>query len=163
MKFTDGYWNMRRGVTPHWATHADDVAATAETLTIYAPTKRLTGRGDTLNLPLLTVRLSSPAENVIRVQMWHHKGGRPRLPEFELLPQPAPEVTGWGTLSGSVVSLPVDLMQAKVPIVSSRSTGSRVTVASRRSRVLISVSLRAGHSPGTTTVRPSPGGRSSLR
>ncbi len=31
-------------------------------------------------------------ENVIRVQIVHHKGGRPRGPEFELKPQPAPDV-----------------------------------------------------------------------
>ena len=36
---------------------------------------RMNGRGDTLNLPLLTVRFSSPMPNVIRVQMVHHKGG----------------------------------------------------------------------------------------
>ena len=55
---------------------------------MYAATKPLQGRGDTLNLPLLTVRFSSPMENVIRVQIVHHKGGRPRGPEFELKPQP---------------------------------------------------------------------------
>ena len=30
--------------------------------------------------------------NVIRVQIVHHKGARPRGPEFELKPQPTPEV-----------------------------------------------------------------------
>ena len=92
MKFTDGYWQMQPGVTPYYAVHVHEVEATPDALTIYAPTQRLRGRGDTLNLPLLTVHLSSPMENVIRVQLYHHKGGRPPKPQFELKPQPAPDV-----------------------------------------------------------------------
>ncbi len=92
MKFTDGYWHMRPGVSPYWAAQVHDVEVEADTLTVYAPTKKLMGRGDTLNLPLLTVRFSSPAENVIRVQMWHHRGGVLRKPEFELKSQSKPEV-----------------------------------------------------------------------
>src|SRR5512139_774383 len=96
MKFTDGYWHMRTGVTPHFAVQAHEVEVEdqveAKALTVYAATKPLRGRGDTLNLPLLTVRFSSPMENVIRVQIVHHKGSRPRGPAFELKPQLAPEV-----------------------------------------------------------------------
>ena len=83
MRFTDGYWHMRPGVTPHYAVQAheieveDKVEAEVEVkaLVVYAATKALKGRGDTLNLPLLTVLYSSPLENVIRVQVVHHKGG----------------------------------------------------------------------------------------
>jgi alpha-D-xyloside xylohydrolase len=92
MKFTDGYWQMRAGVTPHFPVHVHDVEIEPEALTVYAPTKRLTHRGDTLNLPLLTVRFSSPMPNVIRVQIYHHKGRRRKQPAFELHAQPAPEV-----------------------------------------------------------------------
>jgi alpha-D-xyloside xylohydrolase len=92
MKFTDGYWNIRPGVTPHYAVHVHDVDVEPDALVVYAPTKKLNHRGDTLNLPLLTLRFSSPMENVIRVQMWHHKGGRSRKPTFELKPQPTPDV-----------------------------------------------------------------------
>jgi alpha-D-xyloside xylohydrolase len=84
MKFTDGYWHMRPGVTPHYPVHVHDVALEPDALIVYGPTKRLSHRGDTLNLPLLTVRFSSPMPNVIRVQLYHHKGTRPRKPEFEL-------------------------------------------------------------------------------
>ncbi len=92
MKFTDGYWGIREGVTPHYAVHVYDVEVESDALTVYAPTRRVNHRGDTLNLPLLTVRFSSPMENVIRVQVWHHKGGVPRRPEFALYPQSAPDV-----------------------------------------------------------------------
>ena len=90
MKFTDGYWQIRPGVTPHYPAqvHEVDVDADAGTLTVYAPTKRLNHRGDTLNLPMITVRFSSPMPEVIRVQITHHKGERERKPTFQLYPQP---------------------------------------------------------------------------
>ncbi|MFN2110177.1 MAG: TIM-barrel domain-containing protein, partial [Anaerolineae bacterium] len=92
MKFTDGYWGIREGVVPHYAVQVYDVDVEPDALTVYAPTRRVNHRGDTLNLPMLTARFSSPMENVIRVQVWHHKGGQPRKPEFTLYPQPAPDV-----------------------------------------------------------------------
>src|SRR5690242_17972524 len=89
MKFTDGYWHMRAGITPHFLIQAHDVAIEPDALTAYAATKRLNTRGDTLNLPLLTVRFSSPMPDVIRVTITHHKGRRQKQPAFELQAQPA--------------------------------------------------------------------------
>lgn len=93
MKFTDGYWHMRPGVAAHFPAHVHEVEIEPDALAVYAPTKRLTHRGDTLNLPLLTVRFSSPLPNVIRVQIVHHAGARPQQPEFQLKPQPPHEVS----------------------------------------------------------------------
>jgi len=93
MKFTDGYWHMRAGMMPHYAAQVHDVMIEKDTLTVYAPTKKLQGRGDTLNLPMLTVRFSSPMENVIRIQLVHHKGTNPRKPEFTIYPGPTPQVS----------------------------------------------------------------------
>jgi alpha-D-xyloside xylohydrolase len=82
MKFTDGYWGIRSGVTPHYAAQVRDVEVSDNALTVYAPEKRIAHRGDTLNTGLLTVRYSSPMPNVIRVQATHHKGGGARKPAF---------------------------------------------------------------------------------
>lgn len=90
MKFTDGYWRIQPGVTPHFAVEVNDVQVTPDALLGYAPTKHVAGRGDTLDQPLLTVRYSTPMPNVIRAQMWRHKGGVARYPVFELEPQEAP-------------------------------------------------------------------------
>jgi len=92
MKFTDGFWQIRPGVTAHYPVHVHEVEVESDALTVYGPTKKLVTRGDTLNLPILTVRLSSPLKNVIRVQVYHHKGGRPRKPEFPLRAGRAPGV-----------------------------------------------------------------------
>jgi len=94
MKFTDGYWQMRDGYTPHFAAQAYDVEANGQSLTVYAPTKRIGHRGDTLNLPMLTVRYSSPMDGVIRVQVTHLKGGKRPQPQFQIFEGPAsPKVT----------------------------------------------------------------------
>ncbi len=63
MKFTDGYWQVRPGMHPLYAVEVDDVRAdeAAGTLTVYAPTAKIRGRGDTLNRPMLTTTYSSPA------------------------------------------------------------------------------------------------------
>ncbi|HEX6271266.1 MAG TPA: alpha-xylosidase [Anaerolineales bacterium] len=92
MKFTDGYWQMRTGMTPHYAAQVHEVEFEPDAMTVYAPTGRLQVRGDTINLPMLTLRFSSPMENVIRTQIIHHKGGNPRKPEFNLYPLAAPQV-----------------------------------------------------------------------
>ncbi len=93
MKFTDGYWQMRAGVTPHYAAQLHDTTIEDDVLTVYAPTKKLQGRGDTLNLPMLVVRFSSPMKNVIRVELVHHKGQMPRKPEFGIRQEPSPQVS----------------------------------------------------------------------
>ena len=92
MKFTDGYWHYRADVTPHFPIHVHDVEVEDNALTVYGTTKRLTQRGDTLNTGLLTVRFSSPMPDVIRVQLWHHKGQRPLHPQFALNHQPDTQV-----------------------------------------------------------------------
>lgn len=87
MKFTDGYWHIRAGNTPHYAAQVHEVTFDSDALTVYAPIGKLLERGHTINQPLLTVRYSSPMENVIRVQCIHHKGAQSRSPAFELYPQ----------------------------------------------------------------------------
>ncbi len=83
MKFTDGYWHLRPGVTAAYAQEAYKVEADGDALVITAPSRAIEARGNVLNLPVLTVRLHSPAEGVIAVRMDHHTGGR-RSPGFDL-------------------------------------------------------------------------------
>ncbi len=92
MKFTDGYWHFRQGMTPHFPIHVHDVELEPDALVVYGTTRRLTHRGDTLNIGLLTVRFSSPMPDVIRVQLTHHKGQRPSPPTFPLHTQPTPDL-----------------------------------------------------------------------
>ena len=88
MKFTDGNWLMREGVRAFYPVEAYDVEATGDALTVYAPTRRIRHRGDTLAGPLLTVQFSSPMADVIRVRLTHFAGRQPVRPEFGLYPSP---------------------------------------------------------------------------
>ncbi|MES2867068.1 alpha-xylosidase [Microbacterium profundi] len=80
MKFTDGFWQLRPGVTALHAQEAYYIATTDDTpdgsgIVVTAPTMVIAKRGDVLNRPVLTTTLSSPAEGVIRVRIAHHEGG----------------------------------------------------------------------------------------
>ncbi|MGD8167940.1 alpha-xylosidase [Herbiconiux sp. P16] len=75
MKFSDGFWMLRPGVTKLYAQEAYDVTEIGGGLRITAPTKVIEARGDTLNRPVLTVTLTAPLEGVIRVRIEHFTGG----------------------------------------------------------------------------------------
>ena len=88
MKFTDGFWHARPGVEALYAQEARDLAVERgadgrDELVAWAPTRVIAARGDTLNRPMLTVSLASPAEGVIRVRVEHHCG-TPRDVGFEI-------------------------------------------------------------------------------
>lgn len=79
MKFTDGFWQLRPGVSALYAQEAYDIFETDATedghgLVVTAPTKQIEHRGDTLNRPVITTTLSSPLEGVIRVRIERHSG-----------------------------------------------------------------------------------------
>ncbi|MCK6067157.1 MULTISPECIES: alpha-xylosidase [Microbacterium] len=78
MKFTDGFWQLRPGVTALYSQEAYDIRETGTVdgtgIRVIAPTKVIERRGDTLNRPVLTVTLSSPLEGVVRVRIEHHSG-----------------------------------------------------------------------------------------
>ncbi len=84
MKFSDGYWQMRKGFEPHYASQVHEVEIESDAIRVYAPTKKINSRGDTLGAPVITVRFSAPMENVIRVQISHHQGNKPEDPQFVL-------------------------------------------------------------------------------
>src|SRR5665648_1200707 len=84
MKFTDGYWKSREGLSVLRGTQIVGVRSTADTLTAYVAAGRVAGRGDTLNRPLLTVTLAGAADGVIRVRVAHHLGGLPARPRFDV-------------------------------------------------------------------------------
>ena len=98
MKFSDGYWMVRQGFDVQHPAQAHDVTADGRTLSILAPTRVITARGDTLNRPTATITLSTPLDGVIRVRIEHHSGGRDNGPNFALPgadnPTPGIDITG---------------------------------------------------------------------
>ncbi|NKY10617.1 alpha-xylosidase [Cellulomonas hominis] len=82
MKFTDGYWQNLPGVDILRPRAVDEVVLGERSLTAYAGTRRLVTRGDTLNHPLVTITLDSPAEGVLGVTIEGHRGGVDPGPAF---------------------------------------------------------------------------------
>ncbi|MCI9008220.1 MAG: alpha-xylosidase [Lachnospiraceae bacterium] len=87
MKFTNGYWRIREEIEPVYAVEYYDSQIRDKELVVYAATKHMTDRGDTLNQPMLTVAFSSPMENVIKVSAVHFKGAAYQGPHFEVAGQ----------------------------------------------------------------------------
>lgn len=90
MKFTDGYWMTKKGVSIYNAVEVYDVEIDKGSVTIYCPSTKIMHRGQTLQGPLLTIKFSSPCEDIIRVQAYHFIGGVQKEPTFELNKEPCP-------------------------------------------------------------------------
>ena len=80
MKFTDGKWLLKEGITIQSPLEVHDVEIENNMVTIYAPGRHIRHRGDTLDGALFRITLSSPLPNVIRVQFQHFAGGDARGP-----------------------------------------------------------------------------------
>ncbi|HEY8985221.1 MAG TPA: alpha-xylosidase [Streptomyces sp.] len=84
MKFTDGYWLLRDGITAAHPVEVLDVDASNGTLEIHAPTKPIRHRGDLLKGPVVTISAHAPMPGVIGVTFAHFRGERPQSPQFDL-------------------------------------------------------------------------------
>lgn len=84
MKFTDGYWMLRSGSVQNNAIEVYDYQIMDNKLIIYAPFKSILTKGDTLNLGMLTIEITSPKEDVIGVKVYHHIGGLPLMSQFNI-------------------------------------------------------------------------------
>ena len=88
MKFTDGYWLVRKDVTASYVHEVHDKELTDRALTLYCPRIAVTHRLQMLDEMLLRIDLSSPAPDVIRVRLTHFTGGLAKGPDFQLRESP---------------------------------------------------------------------------
>jgi len=84
---------MQPGVQANYPAEAYDVTREGDSLVVHAPVRAIRHRGDTLQGPLLTLRLSSPLAGVIRVRVEHFTGAAERGPHIPLQAGAAPAVT----------------------------------------------------------------------
>ncbi|MBB3108992.1 alpha-D-xyloside xylohydrolase [Paenibacillus phyllosphaerae] len=87
MKFTDGYWMTKEGITMHNPVEIRDLQVEGQSISIDAACKNVRIKGDTLNAPLLHVDLSSPRKDIIRVRWTHHAGEQAKGPHFDIFPE----------------------------------------------------------------------------
>ena len=84
MKFSNGCWVMQESIECFSPQEAYFVTTTDTEVSINAPTTRIRHRGDTLGGVNLTIKITSPMKDVLRVQTYHHMGAKQQGPAFEL-------------------------------------------------------------------------------
>lgn len=89
MKFTDGYWMLDPNFEVHYALQYERHRPVDGGVEILASCRPVNGRGDMLDGPLLTVTLTAPMNDVIRVKVEHFRGAMDRNPRFETYESPA--------------------------------------------------------------------------
>lgn len=130
MKFTDGQWMLRKGVKIYNPVEVHDVETDSSSLTVYAPCRHISNRGDDLDGPLFTIRFSSPLPDVIRVQTFHFKGQVKKGPYFTVNYQPAVKVTIKNEPDRAVLTsgnLSVEIEKGQEWQVNFTSSGKRIT------------------------------------
>ena len=91
MKFTNGYWLLKDEMKAVYAVEYASHIVKGKEVTVYIPSGHIADRGNCLNLPMLTLTLSSPLEGVIKVSAVHHAGALYKGP-FAEIQNESPEV-----------------------------------------------------------------------
>ncbi len=84
MKFTNGYWLLKDEMKAVYAVEYASHRVKDREVTVYLPSGHIADRGNCLNLPMLTLTLSSPMEGVIKVSAVHHAGALYKGPFAEI-------------------------------------------------------------------------------
>lgn len=84
MKFSNGYWLLKEGCGCFSPALAYFTRVEESKVTVCAPTGKITNRGATLGGINLTIEISAPYPEVLRIRTVHHMGARKKTPSFEL-------------------------------------------------------------------------------
>ncbi len=112
MKFTHGTWFLKDDVKIINANRVRAYDTDDKSISCYAPMRKISHRGETLDGPMLTYRFSTPAKNIIKVQLYHFIGTGDDKKNPEFLPEiPATVVSeeDYLTLKSGELSVKIDL------------------------------------------------------
>jgi alpha-D-xyloside xylohydrolase len=104
MKFTNGFWLLREGVSLSKAVQLQKAEHESQSLDLLYATKKIEHRGNTLNIGTVGVQVDSPLLDVIRLRVTHLKGGKTPL-RFALNEEkPAVQITENSFSSGNLTA-----------------------------------------------------------
>ncbi len=84
MKFSNGCWLLKENTECFSPAELSGVVKNDNSIRFCAPTHKIKHRGDTLGGPNLTIKITAPMPEVLRVQAFHYMGVVDHGPEFEL-------------------------------------------------------------------------------
>ena len=84
MKFTEGYWLRSERVKEHYAAQVWEMKEVDGGMSLLVPLQATPHKGNTVNVPCLTLTFRAAAEDTISVKATHFKGYDTRKPKFEL-------------------------------------------------------------------------------
>ena len=84
MKFSNGCWLQKEGTECFTPAEVYFTKIEKEKVCICAPTHKINHRGDTLGGVNLTIHISAPMPEVLRIQTYHYMGTKRKSPSFEL-------------------------------------------------------------------------------
>ena len=84
MQFSNGCWLFKEGCECFSPREIYYTHILEDKVTMNAPTYHVTSRGDTLGNVNLTIQVSCPYPEVIRIHTYHHMGLAKKGPDFEL-------------------------------------------------------------------------------
>ncbi|KAL6889166.1 glycoside hydrolase family 31 protein [Trichoderma evansii] len=92
MRFRDGMWLPIEGKRTEYAEDIYTIAQRSDgrALSLLCPTKHVRSRGDTLNLPTVTLDIEAVFDGVISVETTHWSGAANKGPHFDLFPAGKP-------------------------------------------------------------------------
>ena len=91
MKFSNGMWHAKEGYQVNFPQQAYEIEKNENELIMYGPFLKVERRGNTLNNGVLKMKLASPKEDIISVQITHYEEEE-KLPRFELFKEETPVI-----------------------------------------------------------------------
>lgn len=84
MKFSNGRWLLKEGTACFSPAEVYYYSITPKKVTLLTPTKKVVSRGDTLGGVNLTIEITAPMKEVLRIRTYHHAGVKVKQPLFDL-------------------------------------------------------------------------------
>ena len=79
-----GFWLVRDEFQADYVRDIYEVEERDNELLAFAPYKQIQGRGDTLNIGMMTYTFTAPAKDILGIHMVNHAGNYVKSPSFEL-------------------------------------------------------------------------------
>ena len=104
MRFRNGFWHLDEGITLYSEKNYFEIESNSNKLSAYSCAFPIVTRNDTLNNPVITTDITALGENILRVDVYHHKGTLQQKPFPELSPPVTANMTETSISTGKLTA-----------------------------------------------------------